>query len=62
MDLMGPLQTAEKLDIGTKPQGFVSGHDFSRAANAAKWTWALAPAKLHFAPESNSSLFPQPVL
>ena len=27
-----------------KNSGFVSGHDFSRAANAAKSKWALAPA------------------
>jgi hypothetical protein len=56
-----PLQAAEKLGIDTNLQGFVTGHDFSRAANAAKRTWALAPAKLYFAPKSNSGLFPQPV-
>jgi len=26
-----------------KNSGFVTGHDFSHAANAAKSTWALAP-------------------
>jgi hypothetical protein len=31
-----PLQAAEKLGIDTNLQGFVTGHDFSRAANAAK--------------------------
>jgi hypothetical protein len=29
-------QAAEKLGIDTNLQGFVTGHDFSRAANAAK--------------------------
>jgi hypothetical protein len=57
----GAKQAAEKLILGTKPQSFVSGHDFSRAANVAKSTWALAPAKLQFAPESNPALFPQPL-
>ena len=51
------LQAAEKLILGTKPQSFVSGHDFSRAANVAKSTWALAPAKFQFAPESNPAPF-----
>jgi len=56
------LQTAEKLILGTKPQSLVSGHDFSRATNVAKSTWALAPAEFQSAPESNPVLFPQPVL
>jgi hypothetical protein len=30
------LQAAEKLLFGVKPQGFVKGHDFSRAIKAAK--------------------------
>jgi hypothetical protein len=56
-----PLQAAEKLVFGANPQGFVTGHDFSRAANAAKSTWASAPAKLVFAQKSKSTLFSQPV-
>jgi hypothetical protein len=33
----GAKQTAEKL----KTRGFVTGHDFSRAANAQNKGWAL---------------------
>jgi len=33
---IGPLQAAEKLGIDTNLQGFVTGHDFSRAANSRK--------------------------
>jgi hypothetical protein len=55
------LQAAEKLAHSPKRQRFVTGHDFSRAATAAKSTRALAPAKLPIAQQSNSGLFPQPV-
>jgi hypothetical protein len=32
----GALQAAEKLILGAKSQGFVTGHDFSRAENVPK--------------------------
>jgi hypothetical protein len=38
------LQAAEKLHLKAIREGFVTGHDFSRAANAAISTWASAPA------------------
>jgi hypothetical protein len=38
-------QAAIRLILGTKPEGFVTGHDFSRAVNAAKSTWALQAAE-----------------
>jgi hypothetical protein len=44
-----------------KLRGFVTGHDFSRAANAAKSVRASAPAKFPSAQKPNPSLFPQPV-
>jgi hypothetical protein len=37
------LQAAEKLDLAAISRGFVTGHDFSRAASAIKPMWALAP-------------------
>jgi hypothetical protein len=43
-------QLAEKL-VWTR---FVTGHDFSRAAKAAKSTWALAPAQFRpMAPQTD---------
>ena len=38
------LQPAEKLNPEGIHEGFVSGHDFCRAASTIKSTWALAPA------------------
>jgi hypothetical protein len=36
-------QAVEKLVEAASKGRFVSGHDFGRAANAAKSRWALAP-------------------
>jgi hypothetical protein len=41
----GAKQAAEKLDPAEILGSFVSGHDFSRAASAARSTRALAPAE-----------------
>jgi hypothetical protein len=38
------LQAAEKLISASILERLVTGHGFSRAASAAKSTWALAPA------------------
>jgi hypothetical protein len=45
----GLSQAAEKLDSASCFQGFVSGHDFSRADKANRMSWALAPAKARYA-------------
>jgi hypothetical protein len=45
---MRPLQAAEKLAKGISKGCFVTGHDFSRAASAAKSTRALAPEERFF--------------
>jgi hypothetical protein len=37
------IQTAERLDVPRILHGFVTGHDFSRAAKPAIRLWALAP-------------------
>ena len=39
----GDLRAAEELVSAGIRAGFVSGHDFSRAASATESTWALAP-------------------
>jgi hypothetical protein len=54
-------QAAEKLRSKAIRKGFVTGHDFSRAANAAISTWALAPASLFSHIQIQLGLFPQPV-
>jgi hypothetical protein len=37
------LHAAEKLVLAKIGAGFVTGHDFRRAANAIEGAWALAP-------------------
>jgi hypothetical protein len=39
------LHVAEKLSFSAICEGFVSGHDFSRADKANKMSWALATAE-----------------
>jgi hypothetical protein len=39
------LQAAEKLAPAAILEGFVTGHDFSRADNANQMSWASAPAE-----------------
>jgi hypothetical protein len=49
----GPdLSRADKSEEGIELHpwgmlGFVTGHDFSRAAEAEEMTWALAPVNAH---------------
>ena len=50
-------QVAEKFNRSRIRKSFVTGHDFSRAANAAKSTWASAPAALSSGTLSGNMLF-----
>jgi hypothetical protein len=55
------LRVAEKLLHGAKPQGFVTGHDFSRAEDAAKMSVGFSPCKTSPCTKAIFSPFPQPL-
>jgi hypothetical protein len=50
-------QAAEKLPLSAKSRGFVTGHDFSRAANAAKNNVGLWPLQNHPAHQAELQAF-----
>ncbi len=67
--LLQPCRNRSRLRVGFTGCGkthsvsrFVTGHDFSRAANAAKSMRALAPADLDATVSPNVWSFPQPLL